>query len=325
MDLSAYLGELAAIGTAMLWTLSALAWTSAGRHIGAVAVSFIRLGIACLLLAAHGQLARGLALPSDASARTWLLLSTSGVMGFFVADLCLFKAFLLIGPRLSLLVLSLSPPITAVISQRYLGEPLEPRQWLAMGITLVGIAWVVLEQPDADGAPHPWRHSWLGVALAVLAAVAQSVGLVLSRDGMREWDPVAAQFVNYDAAAGTFIRILGAMVPYLVLLTLFGRWPQIRAATARPREMAILTFGAAVGPYAGVILCMVAVCHCNAGVVNTILATMPVLILPFSIFLHGERVSPRAAGGAAVSMLGVALLSLPAEMLARLPLLGRLF
>ena len=35
-----HIGEWAALATAMLWTLSALAWTSAGKHIGALAVSF---------------------------------------------------------------------------------------------------------------------------------------------------------------------------------------------------------------------------------------------------------------------------------------------
>jgi hypothetical protein len=96
-------GELAACGTAMLWTLSALAWTSAGKSIGVLAVSFIRLVFTCLFLATYGIAFRGLWLPTDADARTWFILGISGFTGFFLADLCLFKAFLIIGPRLSLL------------------------------------------------------------------------------------------------------------------------------------------------------------------------------------------------------------------------------
>jgi drug/metabolite transporter (DMT)-like permease len=38
---------------------------------------------------------------------------------------------------------------------------------------------------------------------------------------------------------------------------------------------------------------------------------MPILILPFSIFLYRERISLRAVVGAVVAIAGVALLSVP--------------
>jgi drug/metabolite transporter (DMT)-like permease len=47
--------------------------------------------------------------------------------------------------------------------------------------------------------------------------------------------------------------------------------------------------------------------------VTTILATIPVMILPFSVFMFGERVSVRAVGGALVAAIGVALLMLPLQ------------
>ncbi len=74
--------------------------------------------------------------------------------------------------------------------------------------------------------------------------------------------------------------------------------------------MGILFLGTLVGPFAGVMLFMVALRYSPAGIVSTIVATMPVLILPFSIFLYHERVSLRAAGGALVAVAGVALLML---------------
>jgi drug/metabolite transporter (DMT)-like permease len=297
---SQHIGETAAVGTAILWTFSTLAWTSAGRHIGALAVSFIRLTIAITMLMVCGLFARGLALPTDAGARTWLILGLSGLMGFFVSDLCLFKAFLLIGPRLSLLVLSLSPPAAALLSGYFLADSLSARHWLAMGITLAGIVWVVLEQPETQRQPHERRKLQLGLVLGVVAAVTQAIGMVLARQGIG----------NYDAVAATLIRILGAMVGYLVLLTATRRWSPVLAATRHRRTMLILTLGSLVGPVAGVALCMVAIRNCNAGIVSTIIGTMPVLILPLTILLYRERVSLRAAGGAMVSVAGVALLVL---------------
>jgi drug/metabolite transporter (DMT)-like permease len=292
------LGELSAIATAVLWTFSTLAWTAAGRYVGALAVSSVRLGITCLMLAAYGQIVRGQWFPFDAGREMWLVMGLSGIMGFLVADLCLFKAYLLIGPRLSLLVLSLSPPMAAVISLLTLGDRLSKLQCLGMVVTLAGVAWVVLERPNGNGQRHP--HLRQGVILGVLAAAAQATGLVLSKRSIG----------NYDAGAATMVRALPALAGYAILIAVQRRWPIIFAAIRDPRVMTILTGGSIVGPFLGVILSLVALRHCPAGVVATILATMPVLILPASVLLHREKVSPRAVLGALLSVVGIAMLVL---------------
>jgi drug/metabolite transporter (DMT)-like permease len=75
--------------------------------------------------------------------------------------------------------------------------------------------------------------------------------------------------------------------------------------------MGILTFGAVVGPFGGIVFSLIALRHAPTGVVATIIATMPVLILPFSVFLYHEKVSLRAIGGAIVAVAGIAMLMLP--------------
>jgi drug/metabolite transporter (DMT)-like permease len=296
-----HLGEMAAIGTAVLWTLSALAWTSSGKRVGAVSVAFIRLVMTCVLLAGYGQLVHGQAVPLHVGRRAWIILGGSGVLGFFLSDLCFFKSLLLIGPRLSLLVQSLTPPLAAVISAIFFGDTLAGRQWFAMGVTLSGVSWVLLEQRD-NGHPHQGPQLRIGVALAVMSAAAQAVGTVFAWRGMAQFDagPVAA----------TFLRVFPATVGYIILITLLGRWPAVKAAASHRGAMCILVGGTLVGPFAGVILSMVALKHCSPGVVTTIIATTPLLILPFSVLLYREKVSPRAAGGALISVTGVALLLL---------------
>lgn len=294
------LGELAALATALLWTLSALAWTYSGRYMGALAVSFLRLPIAGLMLMVYSYAVRGYWLPTDASMRTWLLLGASGIVGFVICDLCLIKAFLLIGPRVSLLIFSLAPPMSAVLAHWVIGDNLIARQWAAMGVTLAGVVWVVLEQPTHDNHPRA-RPLWgQGVALAVLAAATHALGYVFSKEGIGE----------YDAAAATMIRTTVATGGYIVVVTVAGRWPVMLAATRHVRAMGVLTVGAAVGPFAGVALSLVALRNAPTGVVATIIATMPVLILPLSIFVHHEKVSLRAAAGAVIAVAGVAMLML---------------
>ena len=296
-----HIGQLAALATAVLWTISALAWTSAGRHVGALAVSFLRLLLAVGMLMAYGYVRRGLAWPSDADPRVWKMLGASGFLGFFVSDLCLFKAFLIIGPRRSLLVTSLTPPVSALISWGWRGGSLGLQAWLAMAVTLAGVLWVVLEQPDGGEHPHSRKTLRYGLFLASFATLVQAAGMVLAKDGVADYDP----------AASALIRVLGALVGFFLLITVLGRWRPMVAASGQRKPMLIVFGGAVVGPVAGVSTCMLALQNCHVGVVTTILATIPVMILPFSIYLYGEQVSARAIGGALVAAAGVALLMLP--------------
>ncbi len=293
-------GELAALGTAVLWTLSTLAWTSAGKHVGATAVCFVRLLLACVFLAIYGGLTRGHWWPSGASAETWVVLGVSGVAGFFLADLLIFKALLLIGPRLTVLLQSFTPPLAAQFSWLLLGDRLSGWQWLAMGVTLAGVVWVVLERPNGASDEHDPRRIAQGIILAVLGAVVAALALVLSKMGIGD----------YDAAAATYIRVLGGIAGMVPLVTVGRRWPSVVDSIRHPRAVPMIVLGTFLGPFAGVILYMIAVRHCPAGVVSTIIATMPVLILPGVILLYREKVSLRAAGGAVLSVAGVALLML---------------
>lgn len=292
-------GQLLALATAVLWTCSAIAWTTAGRYIGALPISFVRLVLAGALLMLHGWVTRGLPLPTDADAWQCTILGLSGFTGFFLADLCLFKAFLLIGPRLSLMVFSLAPPMTAAMSWAFLGNPLTGIKWIAMAITLTGVVWVVAEQPRQMVAEDR-RQRGIGIALAFVGAFWQAVSLLLTKIGL----------TDYDAAAATTLRILGGAVGYVVLITALGRWPVMTATLRAPRVMMILSMGAIVGPYLGVVCYVESIRHCHAGVVATIVATMPVLILPVSAIIYHDRVTWRAVCGAFVSVAGVGILML---------------
>ena len=102
----------------------------------------------------------------------------------------------------------------------------------------------------------------------------------------------------HDAAGATLIRVLAALPGYVILITAWRRWPAMLAALRDPPAMTALTIGSVVGPFAGAVLMMVALEHSTAGVVTTITATMPVLILPLSILVYHERIGLRAVGGA---------------------------
>jgi drug/metabolite transporter (DMT)-like permease len=166
-----------------------------------------------------------------------------------------------------------------------------------------------MEQPSGRGAPLSPGHRWRGVVLGVLASLANGIGMVLSKAGIGD--------CQYDAMAATLIRAIVAIPCYMLLITLWRRWPAVLAGARDLPAIGMLTFGAAVGPFIGVALSLVAFQHAPTGVVATIIATMPVLILPFSILIYHEKVSLRAVGGAIVAVAGVAMLMLTGGEMAR--------
>lgn len=296
--LTHYTGELAALATAFCWTISSLAFEAAGKRIGSLSVNLIRLVLAFVFLSLYGWCTRGLLLPTDASPHTWLWLSLSGFVGFFIGDLALFEAFVLIGPRLAMLLMALTPPLTAIIGWLVLGERLTRLDLAGMVVTIAGISLVVWERPaEATGTR---RVTGFGMALGVAAAAGQAVGLVLSKMGMN----------GYDAFGATQIRVIAGMAGFVVLFFFVKWWPRVWTALRHASGMGFTTVGALAGPFVGVGLSLVAVQHVNAGVAATIVSIVPVLIIPFVIVIQREHVSGRAVLGAMMAVAGVALIFL---------------
>lgn len=290
-------GEIAALGTAGCWTVTALAFEGASRRAGSMSVNLLRLVIAFPLLCAAAYGVRGVALPTDATAGAWGWLSLSGVIGFALGDFCLFRALVLIGPRLATLVMSLVPPLTALAGWLILGEILRPLDVLGMGLTVTGIFWAVEERRRANRRLEV-THPWLGLALALGGAVGQAVGLVLSKLGMG----------SYSAIASTQIRVVAGIAGYLLIFSALGRWDRLRAALADSRALRLTTVGAFFGPFLGVTLSLYAVQHALAGVAASIMATTPILIIPVIVLSGKERVGWGGVGGAILAVAGVFLL-----------------
>jgi drug/metabolite transporter (DMT)-like permease len=295
----AYRGELAALATAACWTVSALAFTAAAHRLGSLVLNILRLAMACGLFVVLEWAVRGHPLPTDATAHNWFWLGLSGLVGFTMGDLCLFRAFVLIGPRLAMLVMSLVPILTTLLGWLVLEERMAQVSVLGMVLTVGGVAWVVMERrpTEANGTAAP---SGLGLVLALVAATGQAVGLVLSKLGME----------GYDAFASTQIRATAGLAGFIVILCFVRAWPKFWAAFRNPGGMTFSAIGAVFGPFLGVSLAMTAVKYTQAGIAATIMAIMPVLIIPFAILIYHERVSLRAVFGAVLAVAGVAMLFL---------------
>lgn len=301
--MAAYWGEIAALLTAVFWTVTSMAFESAGKKVGSLAVNLIRLIIAFFIYAIYTQISRGMWFPFDASSYQWGWLALSGLIGFVIGDLLLFQAFVVVGARISMLIMAMTPPFTAFISYFMLGEVLSPMNWVGMGITLWGISMVILKRESSganDGVKMRKRltsaYSVSGILLALGGALGQATGLVLSKKGMGE----------YDAFAASQIRVMTGIVGFGLLLLFMKRYHRVWAAVKNISAMKRISLGAFFGPFLGVAFSLLAVQHTKAGIAATIMAIVPVLIIPPAIFVFKEKVNWKEIIGAIITVLGVA-------------------
>jgi len=298
--MGAHLGELYSVGTALCWVGTAVLFTKAGERMGSMVVNLLRLVMALGILVLVAWATRGMPWPTDATEHAWLWLSISGLVGFTFGDLCLFRAFLLLGPRLSTLMMSFAPPLAAVAGWIWLGERLGPLQVAGMLTTLAGVVWAVLDRtPSAAALAPPSAKRW-GLLLGFCGALGQGVGLVLSKYGMGDYEVIAANQ----------IRVFAGMVGFLVLFTVFGWWPRVWRSLRDGPGLGYTAGGAFAGPFLGVTLSLMAVQHTEAGVAASIMGTTPVLIIPYMMWVGKERVGLGGVLGAVVAVAGVAMLFL---------------
>lgn len=297
--MQSHLGEIAALATAFLWTGSALTFTAASRRIGSLPVNLFKLLAALPILALAATALGGRPFPVDAPAPAWGWLGASGLVGFVFGDLFLFQAFVFVGSRLSMLVMALAPPMTALGGWLLLGEEMTGGHVLGMALTLAGVAWAVLETPEAPGMQG--EHRLPGIAFAFLGAVGQATGLILSKIGMESLP---------DAFEATQVRVLAGAAGYLAVATVTrGGWRAVAAGLRDRKGFSWTMVGTFFGPVFGVSASLLAVHETQAGIAAAIMSTTPVLILP-AVAIQGERVSPRAVVGALLAVGGVALLCL---------------
>jgi drug/metabolite transporter (DMT)-like permease len=267
-------------------------------------VNLLRLGLAIVLLSVFNAYTRGLWLPLDASFHNVVWLAVSGIIGFVIGDYCLFKAFEITGARVAMLIMTLSPLFAALAAWIILGEKMVLLHLLAMVVTLVGIALVVFSRKQAvdtneqlAGASLRISYPVKGIMLGIIAAAGQGIGLVISKYGMQD----------YNNFAASQIRVMAGFAGFALLFALLRKYKELPTSFKNIVAMRSLVIGSFFGPFLGVSFSLLAVQHADAGVAQTIMSLVPVLIIPPAVILNKEAVTVREILGAIVAVCGAAM------------------
>jgi drug/metabolite transporter (DMT)-like permease len=295
-----WIGELAALATSLCFTTGSVLFTLASRKVGAVILNRTRLLAALFFLVGAHWLLIGTPWPTQAGRMEWLWLGLSGAIGLALGDLFLFKGYTLVGPRLTMLMMSLSPILTTLLAWIFLDETLTFLQILGISITLGGVAWVVLEKNHQTPSHALKIRSGLLVGMA--AAACQSVGLVLARQGLGQ---------SFHPLSGNFIRMFSAAAFIWFITLMQGQsGATLKKLQQNPQALRFALLGAFVAPFLGVSLSLVAIQNAEVGVASTLMALPPVFLLPISLVVFHEKFGWQAVAGTLLAVAGSAVLFL---------------
>lgn len=305
-----HLGEIISLIVAVSWTFSAWFADKASRRIGSMVTNVIRLVLATVFLGALLWVSIGHPYPVYADGKAWLWLALSALVGYVFGDYCLFNCYVCIGPRFGQLLMTLAPPSAGIAGWFLLGESMSWKSWLAMVVTLTGIAISILNR--GEGHRINLSLPLKGVLLGIGAGVGQGVGLVLSKVGMEYYSaalPADAPKLVGDMLpfASTMIRAIIGGIGFFILLTLQKGLGNLKSALHDGKGLKYATLLTIFGPALGVSLSLMAVRFADAGIASTLMALTPVFIIPPDALINKHPVKIKEIIGVTVAMLGVAM------------------
>ncbi len=297
-----YLAEFSALAAALCWSFGGLLSTTPTRAFGAVAFNRLRLTIVAAILGVAVLLTGGW---RTLDGHSLGVLVISAVIGIFIGDTLLYASLKRIGPRRMGVLFTTNAPMTVILGYLCLDETLPLNSATGCLLIMIGVVLAVTCGRRGEG-----QHSFekvqgslaTGIGLGFLSALCQAVSVLIAR-------PIMASGVDAVAASALRVATAALLLNLLFLLRLAPGEGQRQAVTGR--LLALTAMSGTVGMALGMTFILFALAHGPAGLVSTLSATSPILILPILWVATGQRPRPGAWVGAMLTVLGVACIFSP--------------
>jgi drug/metabolite transporter (DMT)-like permease len=297
---------LAALLTTLLFATSAICGYRTARQIGGIEANFWRIALATIFLTiwaftfGHGF----------AGAPGWFLLS--GLFGIGLGDSAYFQALPRLGSRRTVLITQcLTAPFAALIEWFWLGTKLNLAEIGCIAVILAGVAIALAPGDHLKISPRDWK---IGLGAGLFAALGAAIGVVIIRKG---YGAIHDAGLNVDAGTTGYQRVLGGiLIPTLALLAFKWRSAQAHGPAFAGDTLQIsrdkwariwpwVLANALAGQTLGVTCMQWALKTTQAGIVAAIIATTPIVLLPLTRLIEGEKIGFRSLLGALVAVGGV--------------------
>jgi drug/metabolite transporter (DMT)-like permease len=290
----------AALLTTVLFAFSALAGRRLPHFFSGTQANFFRLVLSSALLGIWSHLF-GFGL--GGAAFPWLFLS--GCVGFGVGDLAMLQTYPHLGARRTMVMIQcLAVPLATLMEWAWLGHAPTLRQ---TGFALMILAGVGLAMLPAK-KDEPTHGLKAGLFFGFIAALGQGGGAVLSRKAYAVAQQ-AGQILHGagDGINAAYQRMIGGICVTLLM------WVYLKAARraeeSRRSDWSAgwpwLVAAALAGPSLGVSCFQWALMTEKTSIVLPIVATSPLVVIPLTRWVDGERITKRGVIGGLIAVAGV--------------------
>ncbi len=291
-------GAFAALGGACVWAMASVMYARVLRSndaADALRAAWFKNVFAAAVL---GLLAWALGTSFGGGApvageTSWLILS--GLCSMCIGDWLYFAAIAHIGIGRTVIITMSTPALTALLAWPIHHQQLYLGQWL--GIAFVVGGGILAESHQLQSATSSTAIDRKGVWLAIGTAMAWTVGNLVVHDGLHQTGALTGGAVRLAAGAVGFalwFLMRGQLHSHLHVLTQASSW----------KRFAIPTL---LGTVVGMWMYMGAFKWAKQGVAAGLTNSVPLFAIPLSVWFLGEKPGWRGWCGAAVVLLGVAL------------------
>ena len=303
-------GVLLALLTTLSWSICIFPFTEAAKRLGVITLNLYRLLLAWVIVSILLMLITGMSfidlfiipLPEN-----FIWFGLSGIIGFSLGDYFGFSSFTKLGPKLASVYTTLAPGVALFFAYFILNERINVFGVIGIAFTIFGVIWLTLSKNDKVSAQERgFVRDKKGILFAVLSAVCQGLGLVLSKYAM------SFKSSNFELHAlhANWMRLMIAFAAAFLFSAFANKLPQVSKPifTNQNKGLKYLFWGTLFGPVLGVSLCMYTINIIPVAEAQTIFALLPVIILPMNLFFYKEKITITSIIACLISILGVAIL-----------------
>ena len=225
------------------------------------------------------------------SGSDWLLLAGLGFSGYYLASYLDFAGLQYISANLERLILYLNPTFVLAVSALAFKVKVRPRQWAALVVSYLGVFVVFGHDISLQG-----DHVVFGSLLVLGAAVSYALYLLFSGQAVKRLGPLRI------TGGATSIACVLCIAQFLVL-----RRPADMVVA--PEVVWLSLLNATLCTFLPVVLIMLAIARVGPPVVAQVGIVGPLSTILLSVLLLGEPFTVWVAGGTAIALFGVWLLT----------------
>ncbi|RJQ58821.1 MAG: hypothetical protein C4517_14080, partial [Stygiobacter sp.] len=133
--------------------------------------------------------------------------------------------------------------------------------------------------------------------------VGQAVGLIFAKFAFNQGE--------INGFVATFFRVSSALLILYPIVHFTKHYvTPVKVFRANKKGLVFTIIGSFIGPYLGITFSLISISHAKIGIASTIMATVPILMLPLVRYYYKEKLSWISILGAFIAVGGIGMLFL---------------